>query len=308
MYKYITDQQSEQRIWIEWKPYRAKFSTHAGKDKPRKESVQRVKELVALLQSDKPSDFCTPPCVGYFDDRDDSDESEHEYRFGLVFEMPANASGPVSLHQLIERDTKPSLTDRILLAHKIAKCMLYLHTVNWLHKAFRSDSILFFTTDGNTDLTAPYLSGYEYARPDKKGETTTSTDADWWWQLYIHPDYQNKSPKPDYQKTFDVYSLGLVLLEIIHWKHIEDIVGIDPKSRPESVQEVRERLLQSGGQVAELRGNHGDKVWCAVESCISGRAAFGISEDENEMDIETAATLQREFTGKVVEPLGSICI
>lgn len=86
----------------------------------------------------------------------------------------------------------PSLTERIALAHRISVSVLYLHAVNWLHKGLRSDSIVFFPAAGSTttEICHPVLSGFEYSRPDKEGETTTGGNLNNWWELYVHPDYQ----------------------------------------------------------------------------------------------------------------------
>ena len=225
--KYIPSEGAQHDVWIEWKPYKARRDRH-NRDIPIKENVKRVQELVALLQSEKPREFCSPRCLGFFDDRDDTVQSEHDYRFGLVFENPSADIGPVSLRQLLT-GPKVSLTDRISLAHRISTCVLYLHAVNWLHKGLRSDNILFVSNQKPIALSEPYLTGFEYARPDRDGETTTGGEVDNCWQLYVHPDYQGSSAKGTYKKTFDVYSLGIILLEISYWKPIESIVGINPE-------------------------------------------------------------------------------
>ncbi|MCJ1273978.1 hypothetical protein MMC21_001771 [Puttea exsequens] len=306
---------SENQIWIEWKSYKTRYSHRQSKHVPMKENTKRVRELVALLQSEKPQEFCTPKCVGFFDDRDDSDQSQHDPRFGLVFEKPINKSTPISLHQLIGGSKKPSLTIRMKLAHKISTCILYLHAVNWLHKALRSDSILFLS-DGTTDSTTirnPYLTGYEYARPDKDGETLTSTtngDVNLCWELYVHPNYQGAAAKGTYRKTFDIYSLGIVLLEIAHWKHIETLVNIDPETADfEDLKGIRANLLRKEGGVLEtLRGEMGERYFDAARVCVEGRTAFGVSEMENEMGLEAGAKLQNGFARMVVERLEGIVL
>jgi len=308
--RYRSDDGTVHQVWIEWKTYKYRYSRKARKVRPIRENVQRVQELVTLLQSDKPSEFCTPHCMGYFDDRDDCDESEHDYRFGLVFKKPGIAREPVSLYQLMVNHSKPSLDDRMLLAHKIAKCMLYLHAVNWLHKAFRSDSITFFPSKENINIAQPYLTGYEYARPDRDGETTASTggDADRSWQLYVHPYYQNRSVKVTYRKTFDIYSLGIVLLEIAYWKNIADVVGFKPETaRDDQRRGVRDQLLNSDDKyLNDLKENYGNTFCGAVRRCLEGRPAFDINEEENEMEVETGAKLQQMFSSKVVDALSSI--
>ncbi|KAL2057789.1 hypothetical protein ABVK25_002173 [Lepraria finkii] len=307
--KYYPGDGTEHHIWIEWKTYEARRDRHLNKDMPIKENVKRVKELVALLQSDKPKEFCAPRCLGFFDDRDDKPQSDHDYRFGLVFEKSTPNTVPKSLHRLLT-GPKPSLTDRISLAHRIATCVLYLHAVNWLHKALRSDSVLFFSNEDRTTLPEPYLTGFEYARPDKNGETSTGGEVNDWWQLYVHPNYQGSSAKGTYRKMFDIYSLGIILLEISYWKRVEDIVGIDPDvATTQEMRGIRQKLLRPDfGYLAQVRADHGDRYHDAVRSCIEGGEAFGVGEEESEGSIETGAKLQRGFMTCVVDALERISV
>ena len=310
--KHYRSDDTECHVWVEWKTYKTEYDPRLEKHVPAKRTVRRIEELVALLQSEKPEQFCAPRCLGYFDDRDDIAESQHDYRFGIVFEKPDPDCIPKSLHQMLP-ERKPSLTDRVSLAHKVATCVLYLHAVNWLHKALRSDSILFFPNsndnNNNANLGQPKLTGFELARPDKPGETTTTGEANEWCELYVHPNYQGSNAKGTYQKTFDIYSLGIILLEISYWKPIEQIVGIDPDcAQVAELKNIRSRLLDPGaGHLAQVLADQGKKYHEAVKCCLEGRAAFGIGEDENEVDVLTGAKLQQAFMTHVVNALESIC-
>ncbi|KAI4130346.1 MAG: hypothetical protein LQ338_001781 [Usnochroma carphineum] len=296
------------QVWIEWKTYKEKWDQALNKYVPQDENVRRVRELAALLQSSKPQEFCSPRCLGYFDDRDDAEQSEHDYRFGLVFEKPVDDLHPVSLHDLLKTPI-PSLTERISLAHKISVCVLYLHAVNWLHKSLRSDSIIFFPP--SRSITEPYLTGYEYARADRPGETTTGGDVDEWTELYVHPNYQGPGTKGLYRKTFDIYSLGIVLLEIAYWQPIEKIMGLNMESQTifEDIKKIRERLLQPRSDVMEMvKANLGDRYFGAVKSCILGREAFGIGSKEDEVRVQVGAKLQQGFTRLVTDGLEGISL
>jgi hypothetical protein len=298
-------------VWIEWKPYKEVWNQALHKQVSSREDVKRVKALVALLESSKPAEFCVPQCLGYFDDRDDADHSQHDFRFGLIFQKPDWVPphvAPVTLHHLISTMPMPSLTDRVALAHKIAVCVLYLHAVNWLHKAIRSDNILLFSTTSSPELTKPYLSGFNYARPDRPDETTTGDGLDSWAELYVHPDYQGLGTKSTYRKTFDIYSFGIILLEIARWSKIEHIVDVDPDSATfAELKGIRSKLLQLNPEsLAAVKASCGDRYHGAVKSCIEGGAAFGIHEDEDEVAAETGAKLQQGFTRLVVDALENI--
>ncbi|KAL8975469.1 MAG: hypothetical protein Q9197_000324 [Variospora fuerteventurae] len=295
------------KVWIEWKAYKEHWDSDLDKYVPQSDNIRRVRELVALLQSSKPQEFRAPRCLGYFDDRDLPGHSEHDYRFGLVFEKFVDVS-PVSLRDVLRRPT-PSVPERIALAHKISVCVLYLHAVNWLHKSLRSDSIIFFPSP--ISIRGPYLTGYEYARADRPGETTTGGDVDEWTELYVHPNYQGPGTKGLYRKSFDIYSLGIVLLEIAYWQPIEQIMGLNMDSQTifEDIKGIREKLLQPGAKVMdalEMEMEMGEEYLIAVRSCIEGREAFGITPDEDEVKVETGAKLQRGFTRLVTDGLESL--
>lgn len=300
---------TERYVWIEWKAYKTKYIRRLDKHVPQPEYLKRVEELVSLLKSDKPKQFCAPQCLGFFDDRDDTKDSQHDARFGLVFAKAEKSSLPVSLRQIISKRPKASLTDRVSLAHKISTCVLYLHAVNWLHKGLRSDSVMFIPDDFGLDM--PYVAGFEYARPDRDGETTTGgVEVNDYVMLYVHPSYQGSDAKGTYRKTFDIYSLGIILLEIAYWKRIEDIMGIDMnEATPAQLKALRGRLLQLDSKyLAHVQSDLGNRYHAAVRSCIEGPSSFGISADKSEGELQTGAKLHHSFVTLVVDALGSISI
>lgn len=160
------------------------------------------------------------------------------------------------------------------------------------------------------DISQPMLSGFEYSRPDKEGETSTGGSLNSRWELYVHPEYQGSaSNKGTYRKTFDIYSLGIVLLEIAIWARIENILNIDPTTAETTDLElIRKKLLDTPEYLNHVRASLGDKYHQAVRSCIEGKAAFGIDEHASEGTVETGAKLQQGFTERVVESLGGISL
>ena len=228
---------------------------------------------------------------------------------GLVFAKPQESSLPVSLRHLISEKPKTSLTDRVSLARKISTCVLYLHADNWLHKGLRSDSVIFVPDDFSLD--SPLVTRFEYARPDRDGETTTGgVEVNGHVMLYVHPNYQGSDARGTYRKTFDIYSLGIILLEIAYWKRIEHIMAIDMNEvTPAQLKGIRGRLLQPNSEfLAHVQSDLGNRYYAAVRSCIEGPSAFGISADKSEGEMHTGAKLQHSFATLVVDALGSINI
>ena len=91
-----------------------------------------------------------------------------------------------------------------------------------MHKGLGDESILVPTRDGTPDYSQPYISGFEYSRPDEEDLTSTATDNA--WPVYTHPDYMGVD-RERYRKTFDMYSMGIILLEIAWWKPADEILG-----------------------------------------------------------------------------------
>ena len=305
------------QIWIEWKAYNyGDWNEEMQREPPIAQDVQRVQKLVALFQRPKPMEFCIPECLGYFDEQDKSKINgpiSGDFRFGLVFIKPKHTTA-LSLLELLQDIylTMPALTDRVAIAHKIAHCILYLHAVDWLHKSVRSNNILFFTNQDSTNLESPQLSGFELARPDTTdAQTVNSLTTDEQlqrWDLYRHPHYQGSGRRPTYRKTYDIYSLGIVMLELAYWKPIDSIMEIgDPeKAQTAEIEGIRQRLLNEPRHFNYLKQNVGQRYYEAVKACITGPTAFGIVENQDELELETEATLQQGFYESVVITLQDI--
>ena len=326
-------------VWVEWKT----FGDMPVGQKKDKETALRTMALAEMLHIQKPASLYTPECIGYFDDRDISGVD----RYGWIFKMPEGSdyeTEVVSLYDILGvASHKPSLSQRVTLASKLCSTVLNLHAVNWLHKGIFSENVIFHfdgaTLDeagnvvnfGTYEPEKPVLSGFEFSRPD--GSHTTAREANPLWDLYRWPNIQRQPPtERNSRKTYDLYSLGLVLLEIAHWEPLHRILLIGKKGadgRPErpdvplkESKLVRDWLLGIQGAerfdkanktnpVAELRNLVGDRYWKAVERCLwaHGEKGFGIDELEDQSnDSRVGTLLQEAFTVHVVEELGAIHI
>jgi serine/threonine protein kinase len=302
-------------VWIEWKAYELE------EKKIPSETEKRTKALAELLTIKKPDDFCTPTCLGYFDGRD----FRLGEKYGWVFEMPAQSPDgdvPRSLLEILdswpEKTKPPALSARIALASKLVTCLLYLHTVNWLHKGIRSDNVLFIQTGNGIDFTKPKLSGFEYSRPADSG--TTHRKQELKWDIYRWPEIQRDVPRMEKdkpkeansRKTYDVYSLGLVLLEIAQWKPLHKILSLKDwpeENKLEDSQAIRQNLLEKEPKhLEEARSALGEKYYSAMRRCIEahGENGLGVSAKDDETKPEVALKLQGEYMTKVVEQLRAI--
>ncbi|KAF2269646.1 hypothetical protein CC78DRAFT_452780 [Lojkania enalia] len=323
-------------VWIEWKPYipvRPPITSPeqvATKKGPDPFVLKNVERLVWLLRTpNRPEEFCVPVCNGYF-------VEEGRNCFGIVYELKDQTTGVDKPTSLFERllDKPPTLQERIRIARRLARCLMHLHAVNWLHKGIRSSNILF--ADSGSEVPKDiYISGLEYARPDEAGLTNTAPVEDLSWGEYLHPGYLGPNRRKGYRKTYDIYSLGIVLLEIAHWRPAERILNFRSSSlggREESgdngaraakevpddetiakslpnLSAVRDRLLESELTPLEhVKCTMGERYHSVVRACLVGMEAFGLNDDLSQSDAAIAALLQQAYLRIVIDVLETITV
>lgn len=321
---YLETAEGKKQVWIEWKEYNETLPLPGSLSKA--DVVNRVHKLAALLNhSPKPESFCTPHCLGFFDRAESNNSQEADawnmQRLGLVFERPSDSAldprlPPVSLRDLLgaKGARRPRVTERVKVAHALSNCLLYLHAVNWLHKGIRSHNILFwrFAKTGEADYARPVLSGFDYARPSGSDEMTEIPSAeDIEQDLYRHPLTQQSSSgmRERSNKSFDIYSLGVVLVELAHWKTIDDILDINLKKRSVNAEKARHvrRELLGQDRLSELGAFMGEKFEEATRKCLAGEDELGISDEvEKAADYLEAQRLQTSFYEGVVKKLAEI--
>jgi len=217
-------------VLIEWKTIDEKNSYQAL-------IAQRMENLARLLEpaSPKPSDFRVLNCLGYFRDK-------ALPRYGYLFEFPSNTvqQPPVTLHDLLSRggphELLLDLGDRFTLARTLASSLLRLHECDWVHTSFRSESILFFFSEQADPSSStpqpciknPYISGFGYSKPNDPAESTLEYSLpNRLHDLYRHPEIVKSRGNPGagdairLQQRHDLFSLGIVLLEIGLWEQIK---------------------------------------------------------------------------------------
>ena len=87
-----------------------------------------------------------------------------------------------------------------------------MHASNFVHKSIRPDNVIVFQ-DTSSQLGRPFLVGFERFRMDV-AVTYRFGDDLWERNLYRHPQRQGLLPEKDFSMQHDIYSLGVVLLEV----------------------------------------------------------------------------------------------
>jgi hypothetical protein len=259
-------------VLVEWR-YLDSGLTQFTRDATIKRTASLAHIMSSQTHKDPANTVRTLNCAGYFITDD---------QVGYVFDLPENtntSSGPKSLLSLLynhevsesEREDidKPSLEERFALSKALCKCIYYLHVSELVHKGIRSDNILFFKREGdrseNIRFEEPYVTGFDHSRPDGPDDptitkTTLSTDEN----RYRHPEFQTSTSRRS-TKVHDLYSLGLVLLEIAHWAQLKSLV--EGKTGEDMVWFIKD----DSGPLGELNHLMGSRYRELVERCIRSR-------------------------------------
>lgn len=190
---------------------------------------RRVENLAALLSQPKDATFLTLKCLGFF---------EKDDQFVFIFEYPAyyyvainteTIKQPITLLDVLSdvKTPPPSVTARVQLALGLCRTVQTLHTARWLHKNLRSENVMLFPTKPRSTLAAtwtqPYITGFAFSRLNSASEISEKPQPDVFDDIYRHPRSLGQASDP-YESYMDLYSLGVILVEIAEWRPFKDII------------------------------------------------------------------------------------
>jgi hypothetical protein len=204
--------------------------------------LERLEALAPLLSYVRPDNRPAFSLLGYFED-------PIQPRIGLIYELPnsirrqleaglePNLGVPLSLLRMVQRTNKaqttnnesttPALEDRFRMALRLVEQLYSLHNREIAHCNINSSSIVFATSANDTGTTrfdalrAPVWTSFDLFSKC----TVEGPRADEGVNIYKHPldipTYTDRDFQADFQ--FDLYGLGLILLEIGLWMPIGDL-------------------------------------------------------------------------------------
>lgn len=192
------------------------------------------------------------------------------------------------------------LNHRIRLANRVATAILYVHSGYFVHKRIKPENIIIFDNDANCtfpiSIGQPFLTGFIHSRLDT-GHTNLEGDLVPEDCIYQHPERWGIRAEHKYSMLHDVYSLGVVLLEIglwktfvkwdrgslkrtISWKAIEDLCTVAKMKEAGTPKEVQQRLIDKAGKL--LPSRMGQRYTDVVVACLSGSINAGIEPDQQD--------------------------
>lgn len=245
----------------------------------REETLKRIKGMCLLFREvsqDPMNHFRILPCLGLVEDSTFAKQYPGQKRHGFVFSFPTpNAGVPGSLYQSFTTLQYVPIGHRFRLAQNLASALFLHHSSRWLHKDIRSQNVALFRPKqlsqppSTEHITTPFLTGFAYSRPDAQNQLSLerpkvkdSVD------FYRHPDFEK-----GHSRLNDIYSLGVVLFEIGHWKSIDAICdGLGWKFGKET--EVRDFLTLNCANGGPLGARMGAVYSSVVYRCLMGD--FGV--------------------------------
>lgn len=202
---------------------------------------ERIQKLVSLLGSPGAQrKLHTLQAIGYVDDPD-------YHCWWIVFQFPQSPiddinrqpSEPLSLHKLFSSPLKPALERRYRLAKRLVDTFARLYGSDWMHKGISSKNVIFpqvYTEASSSTFSSTQtalVQGFNYSRQLTQAQTIDRGKVLYNLELalYRHPSYQGEAAS-GYQIHYDIYSLGLVLLEIALWGPLMDFLVAKPTKQP----------------------------------------------------------------------------
>lgn len=246
----------EQLVFIEWKCLPSIGSS----------AIESRVNQIAMLLSELGPVFNSLSCRGYIEDKSRD-------RFGYVFDVPDSWLGtprqslgpalsvPQSLRQMLGQNV-PSLNQRLAIAKTVLETVLSLHTAGWLHKSLSSDNVLVAPKspsaghDADSEGFAVYIVGYVRARADRPGEMTEPLRSQGEGALYHHPSLT--LPNGSYRKLFDVFSVGLMMIELALWETLSNILR-QHRSKTEELAKGFDRTDSNLSAVTLINGKEKTK-------------------------------------------------
>jgi hypothetical protein len=234
----------------------------------------------------------TLACLGYMDDPSNA-------RSLILYRSPRShpwASDPPSLHEVILKGwtSKMSLSYRFKAARTLVSSVLDIHTSGSLHSNINSKGIAMLPQNLNDPEPSPYLLGWGVEASPSDTMATLEPN------LYRHRTQFGRTPQLSTTEQ-DIYSLGVVLLEIGLWTTMSTVFAKLLETTPrfgageeKAVFKKVNRVILDLGYSSDLRKEMGERYAAIVKACL-------------EWNHEDAVESMLDFRKRIVDALDVGC-
>lgn len=274
--QYTSAKGERSRVMIEWIPFpQGDYNTH----KLARRRMSQVSYSLHTIRQLSPFQALEP--LGFV-------EHARSKSFGLVSTIPStipSSTKVVVLHDMLpgsyrstmanspadqhDRYQLPTLNQRLQLASKLVTGFYTFLFTRWHHERFSSLHIAFLVdkvdTKGNPepatsmDLSSPLIGGFAVSRPDSPTDLSISAPVEDAEAVYLHPEIRENlkrgstsqpgtEAKKRFQRSHDIYALGLLLAEIGLWRSIARVAesgsGKRIKVNSISSQDFKEAVIK----------------------------------------------------------------
>ncbi|KAH7397169.1 hypothetical protein BKA66DRAFT_605750 [Pyrenochaeta sp. MPI-SDFR-AT-0127] len=278
-------------VWIEW------VDSEGYPWLPTFGNYSRAKDIILMFgQINKSAHSQAFPVLPYL-----GTVKNNKGNIGIVFCNPNTVpSGfqPTSLRNILTHDSGdiPSSSTRFRLMGSLYKMIQHLHTSGFLHYTICSDNILLILPSDESyhDFLDPYIIGFNSLYPAIPDDVIEQPVFSPRTTLYRHPLVQQtrkrNSPgrRPIFEKSHDMYSLGIVLLEIAYWKPIEYIMGTEiGRTQLQDEWSMQQQLLGDKSYIVEqIEDSLGDTFKGIIRACIEGETSAWVEKNLPPGDFE----------------------
>jgi hypothetical protein len=238
------------------------------------EEVQAVATILAARLNPRNSSRGVLQCLGYR-------QADH---LELIFRMPEEMKSAQTLESVIAAPATTAyglypLEERFKLCRELCEAILSVHSSGLVHKNIRPNTVLLIRqatsssgqgTTTQSSLGWPFLTDWFMLR--KATELSSRRGAnDWKQDIYRHPRRQGRQPEERYNMGHDIYSVGVVLLEIVLWESFIQSTKVPP---------ICERFTSTATRLNYVRANESSSIEKLTLPLITQNVMIALAEEE----------------------------
>lgn len=199
-------------------------------------------------------------------------QESNQFLFAHI--SPFDASSMRTLEETVAEDPYPNhdtpIEEHLRLAYKLAEAVSFLHSTGFHHKNITSSSVVILRRYNSAkEIDGSYLMGFDLIRDPEARDRPF-----WEFDVFRHPDQLQAQSSLRYIKTYDIYSLGVVLLEVGLWEPLSTV------GRYWTIAESSIWLKELSDSAVEICQRVGAEYYEVVAWCLGLKGDRVVRNDE----------------------------